>query len=62
MYFEVKQNPFRYDALGKQIDFPENFKMPKSLLLKADVNTMRELSWQKRQALVMADVYDPETQ
>jgi hypothetical protein len=23
VYFEVKQNPFRFDALGKAIDFPD---------------------------------------
>lgn len=58
--FEVKQNPFRYDALGKAIDFPEGMKLPKSLLLKPELSTMRECSWQKREALVMADVHNPD--
>ena len=59
--FEVKQNPFRYDAMGKSIDFPDTVKLPKNLLLSPDLNTMREVSWQKKQAMVMVDVYDPET-
>ena len=44
--FEVKQNPFRYDALGKAIEFPtDTIKLPKSLLLKPEISTMRECSW-----------------
>lgn len=47
-FFEVKQNPFRFDALGKAIDFPEGegaIKLPKTLLLRPDLTTMREMSW-----------------
>ena len=61
----MKQNPFRYDALGKAIDFPEDgpdaIKMPKTLLLSPEISSLREMSWQKKEALVMADVYHPET-
>lgn len=63
-FFEVKQNPFRFDALGKAIDFKTDGALkalPKSLLLSPELLTMREMSWQKKEALVMADAYDPET-
>jgi len=60
-HFEIKQNPFRFDALGKKIEIPEDVQMPKSLLLTPDLSTLREMSWQKKEALVMADVLHPET-
>jgi glutamine synthetase len=60
-HFEIKQNPFRFDALGKKIEIPEDVAMPKSLLLTPDLSTLREMSWQKKEALVMADVLHPET-
>lgn len=58
--FEVKQNPFRYDALGKMIEFPDKVKLPKSLYLRPELSTMRECSWRKREALVMADALNPD--
>lgn len=60
-YFEVKQNPFRYDALGKMIEFPEHVKLPKNLLLSPELSTLREISWKKKECMVMADVYDPDS-
>lgn len=59
--FEIKQNPFSFDALGKKIEIPEDVPIPKSLLLTPDLSTLREMSWQKKEALVMADVLHPET-
>ncbi len=58
-FFEIKQNPFRFDALGKKIETP--LTLPKTLLLTPDLATLREMSWQKKEALVMADVFHPET-
>ena len=61
VYFELKQNPFRFDSLGKAIDFfPDTVTLPKSLLLAPDIGTLREMSWQKKEAMVMAEVHDPE--
>jgi glutamine synthetase len=48
--------------LGKAIEFPEHIKMPKSLLLKPELSTMRECSWQKKEAMVMADAHNPDVE
>jgi len=34
--------------------------MPKSLLLKPELSTLRECSWQKKEAMVMADAHNPD--
>jgi glutamine synthetase len=30
--------------------------------LRPDIETLREMPWQKKEAIVMADVYDPESE
>lgn len=35
--------------------------MPKTLMLSPEISSLREMSWQKKEAMVMADVYDPES-
>ena len=44
-YFEFKYNPFRFDVLGKPIEFGDDFKLPKSVRLVPDIETMREMPW-----------------
>lgn len=61
-HFLYRHNPFRYDICGSEIDFGEDenaVKLPKSLLLKPDFSTIKEVPWQKKEALVLADVLDP---
>lgn len=36
-------------------------ELPKSLLLSPEISTLKEISWQKKEAMVMADVYHPDT-
>jgi glutamine synthetase len=36
--------------------------LPKHLMLSPDMNTLREMPWQKNEAFVLADVYHPETE
>lgn len=43
--FEFKYNPFRFDVLGKPIDFKDSIKLPKSVKLSPDINTLREQPW-----------------
>jgi len=40
--FEFKYNPFRFDVMGKMIDFKDSIKLPKSLKLSPDLGTLRE--------------------
>ena len=61
-HFDFKFNPFRFDVLGKMMKFKDQFSIPKSLVLRPDMLTLREMAWQKNEALVMADVLDPETE
>jgi glutamine synthetase len=35
--------------------------MPKSLLLCPEISTLREMSWQKKEAMIIADVYNPDS-
>lgn len=60
--FEYKHNPFRFDILGKSIEFSDKVELPKNLLLRPDIATLKEIPWQKKEAIVMADVYHPETE
>ncbi len=44
--------------MGKKIDFGENNEIDKKeVFLKPDLNTIREVSWNKGEALVFADTY-----
>ena len=36
-------------------------KMPDKLLLKPDLSTIKEVPWHKKEAMVFADVYSPDT-
>lgn len=61
--FEYKYNPFRYDVEGTLIetkDDENSFTLPKSLMLSPDISTLKEMPWQKKEALVIADVHYPE--
>ena len=56
--FEYKQNPFRFDVSGSEIINFFGVKMPESLLLQPDMQTLREV--QPHEAMVMADVHSEE--
>lgn len=43
--FEFKHNPFRFDILGKHIEFTDKVDLPKNLLLSPDLSTLREIPW-----------------
>ena len=58
-FFEYKYNPFRFDILGKMVDF--DFPITKSVLLKPEMSTFREMCWLNNEALVFADVCHPDT-
>jgi len=61
--FEFKYNPFRFDILGKKIDFDQSVpKLSHSLLLRPELETMREQPWLQNEAIVMADVIHPDTE
>jgi hypothetical protein len=45
--FELKYNPFRFDVLGKQINFPDTLTLPKSIRLTPDLDTLKEQPWLK---------------
>eukprot|EP00347_Sterkiella_histriomuscorum_P014936 403358939 len=60
-FFEYKYNPFRFDVLGKPIDFKDTVQMPKSIRLTPDLDTMREQPWLQKQAVVMANVHQPDS-
>ena len=66
--FEYRHNPFRYDISGSEIEISTSeegedqepkVKLPKYLHLRPDIGTIKEVPWQKKEALVMADVIDP---
>jgi glutamine synthetase len=59
--FEYKNNPFRRDIEGKRIEFSSETKMSKSLSLRPDLNTLRDAIFMKGEAIVLADVLDPDT-
>ncbi|CDW80282.1 UNKNOWN [Stylonychia lemnae] len=60
-FFEYKYNPFRFDVQGKPITFDDDVKLSKSIRLVPDLDTLREQPWLSKEAVVMADVYDIET-
>lgn len=57
-YFELIENPFKKDIEGKDIKFSMDQNIPDVLLLKPDVNTLRDATWLKNEAIVLADVFD----
>ena len=50
-FFEYKYNPFRYDVNGVKIDFgsesekEDSLHVGKELLLRVDLDTIREMPW-----------------
>ena len=58
-FFEFKYNPFRYDINGKRLEIDATIKLPREIWLKPDMDTLREVSWLKKEAMVMADLYTP---
>lgn len=60
--FEFKYNPFRFDVLGKPIEFNDSIKLPKSIRLSPDLDTLREQTWLNKQAVVMANVHQPDSE
>lgn len=61
-YFEMKYNPFRYDINGSKLDLSEDVKLSKELMLKPDLNTLKEVPWSEKEALVIADVHCSDNQ
>lgn len=59
--FEYKNNPFLRDIEGKRITFDSDTKMTRSLSLRPDLNTLRDAIFMKGEAIVLADVLDPDT-
>lgn len=68
MLFDYRHNPFMYDISGSEIDMGSEgeehaddikIKLPKTLKLRPDIPTMKEVPWQKKEAIVLADVIDP---
>lgn len=45
---------------GKLIKFDDEFKLSDTLYLKPDISTLRDATWIKEEAFVLADVYDEE--
>jgi len=56
--FEYKQNPFKKDIEGKNIDFEESLKLEDALYLRPDISTLRDAPFLKNEAIVFANVYD----
>jgi glutamine synthetase len=46
---------------GSPIEFSEGLEFPDSLLLKPDLSTVKEVPWQKKEAMLFADPYSPDT-
>jgi glutamine synthetase len=59
-FFEYNSNPFKLDVQGSPIEFTEGLELPDSLLLKPDLATVKEVPWQKKEAMLFADPYSPE--
>jgi glutamine synthetase len=45
---------------ANQEDLEVKLEIPNSLLLSPDMSTLREMPWQKKEAIVFADVYHPD--
>jgi len=60
-FFEFGGNPFKFDISGTPIEFSEGLTLPDTLLLKPDMGTVREVPWQKKEAMIFADPYCAET-
>lgn len=59
-FFEYNFNPFKFDVQGSPIEFTECLELPDSLLLKPDLTTVKEVPWQKKEAMLFADPYSPD--
>jgi len=61
-FFEYNFNPFKNDLQGQAIEFSDGLSLPDSLLLKPDLTTLKEVPWQKKEAMIISDAYCPDTQ
>jgi glutamine synthetase len=59
-FFEYNSNPFKFDVQGSPIEFSEGLEFPDTLLLKPDLTTVKEVPWQKKEAMLFADPYSPD--
>jgi glutamine synthetase len=60
-FFEYNTNPFKNDVQGSPIEFSDGLSLTDSLLLKPDLTTIKEVPWHKKEAMIISDVYCPDT-